>query len=985
VNEFKTSHKSLIQLGFVVHLFVLAASATVSAQQVTLSVGSGSGAPGTTVTVPITITTSGSPQPAALQWTMAYSSADISSVTVTAGSSATAASKSVSCSSSSSTTTICIAYGLNTNIFSSGTLASATFTIASGSPDPSTAIQLSGVMATDAMGDANAISASGTGGSLVISQPGQPTQGWTISGSVGSSVLLTLTGTSTATTTANASNTYAFSNLTNGSYVVTPSLAGFTFSPTSAVVTVNGANVTVPPFVATRGSQSWTISGTVGSSVLLTLTGTSMATTTANASNTYAFSNLTNGSYVVTPSLAGFTFSPSSATVTVNGANVTVPPFVATWAAQTWTISGSVGSSVLLTLTGTSMATTTANASNTYTFSGVANGSYVVTPSLAGFTFSPTSAVVTVNGANVTVPPFIAAWATITGAVGTEGIGATLTLAGTSTATTTADTSGAYKFSGLANGSYTITPAKSGYTFNPASAAVTINGTNVTPANFTVQATLTSITIDATVSQDSSTSSDSIAVSGLSTVSGNELLLAFVAARDVSTHVEVTGVSGGGLTWVSVERTRAQPGTGEIWRAFAPTTLEGVSVTATLSESAPVSMTVMSFAGVNTTGTFGSGAIGATRTVSASSGAPSATLITTQNNSWVIGVGTDMRGVTARTVASNQTMVHQDLASTTDTYWVQRMTSTTPLSGTSVTINDSAPTGDPYNLSIVEILAAQSVGSQTTGLATPAAVTPTPKPTIRNNSLAPGASLVLATITTGQAAEACSPGGLASLLGAGLTGTPTERSNSQPLPTQLAGIQVLVNGVPAPLLLASDSQINFQCPVLAQGATMQIQVESTKGVLTPPLQAVMQAAVPVLFQMDASRRGLVTIAGTNEIALAQADGIQSRPALPGESLTIHASGLGEVVDGVLAGTAAPLSRPVPTKNQIKLVLSDIEIDPEFAGLAPGTVGVYQVNAQVPSGAPAGVSIPLYLKMTLADGTIVRSNTVTMAIGDTTRK
>jgi uncharacterized protein (TIGR03437 family) len=593
--------------------------------------------------------------------------------------------------------------------------------------------------------------------------------------------------------------------------------------------------------------------------------------------------------------------------------------------------------------------------------------------------------VVTVNGANVTVPPFIAAWATITGAVGTEGIGATLTLAGTSTATTTADTSGAYKFSGLANGSYTITPAKSGYTFNPASAAVTINGTNVTPANFTVQATLTSITIDATVSQDSSTSSDSIAVSGLSTVSGNELLLAFVAARDVSTHVEVTGVSGGGLTWVSVERTRAQPGTGEIWRAFAPTTLEGVSVTATLSESAPVSMTVMSFAGVNTTGTFGSGAIGATRTVSASSGAPSATLITTQNNSWVIGVGTDMRGVTARTVASNQTMVHQDLASTTDTYWVQRMTSTTPLSGTSVTINDSAPTGDPYNLSIVEILAAQSVGSQTTGLATPAAVTPTPKPTIRNNSLAPGASLVLATITTGQAAEACSPGGLASLLGAGLTGTPTERSNSQPLPTQLAGIQVLVNGVPAPLLLASDSQINFQCPVLAQGATMQIQVESTKGVLTPPLQAVMQAAVPVLFQMDASRRGLVTIAGTNEIALAQADGIQSRPALPGESLTIHASGLGEVVDGVLAGTAAPLSRPVPTKNQIKLVLSDIEIDPEFAGLAPGTVGVYQVNAQVPSGAPAGVSIPLYLKMTLADGTIVRSNTVTMAIGDTTRK
>ena len=267
---------------------------------------------------------------------------------------------------------------------------------------------------------------------------------------------------------------------------------------------------------------------------------------------------------------------------------------------------------------------------------------------------------------------------------------------------------------------------------------------------------------------------------------------------------------------------------------------------------------------------------------------------------------------------------------------------------------------------------------------TPAAVTAPPKATSQNNGLAPGAALVLATITTGQAGEACSPGGLASLLGAGLTGTPTEGSGSLPLPTQLAGVRVLVNGVPAHLLLASDSQINFQCPALPQGTAMQFQVESTNGVLTPPLQAVMQAAVPVLFQMDASGRGLVTITGTGEIAMAAADGIPSRPALRGENLTIHTSGLGEVVDGVAAGTAAPLNRRVPTKNQVKMVLGDIEIEPEFAGLAPGTVGIYQVDAEVPSGAPAGVTIPLYLKITLADGTIVRSNIVTMAIGDATK-
>jgi uncharacterized protein (TIGR03437 family) len=165
---------------------------------------------------------------------------------------------------------------------------------------------------------------------------------------------------------------------------------------------------------------------------------------------------------------------------------------------------------------------------------------------------------------------------------------------------------------------------------------------------------------------------------------------------------------------------------------------------------------------------------------------------------------------------------------------------------------------------------------------------------------------------------------------------------------------------------------------------MEIQVESASGALTSSLQTVMQAAAPMVFQMDATGRGVVTIAGTNEMAMSTTDGVPSRPALHGEYLTIHASGLGEVVDGVAAGTAAPLNRPIPTKAKISVVLGGIEIDPQFAGLAPGTVGVYQVNAEVPAGATAGTAIPLYLKATLPDGTTVRSNTVTVTIGDGTK-
>jgi hypothetical protein len=58
-------------------------------------------------------------------------------------------------------------------------------------------------------------------------------------------------------------------------------------------------------------------------------------------------------------------------------------------------------------------------------------------------------------------------------------------LGGAASATVTADGSGNFSFTGLANGNYTVTPSRSGYTFSPASQSVTVNGANVTSVNFT--------------------------------------------------------------------------------------------------------------------------------------------------------------------------------------------------------------------------------------------------------------------------------------------------------------------------------------------------------------------------------------------------------------------------------------------------------------------------------------------------------------------
>jgi Domain of unknown function (DUF4082)/Glycosyl hydrolases family 16 len=220
------------------------------------------------------------------------------------------------------------------------------------------------------------------------------------------------------------------------------------------------------------------------------------------------------------------------------------------------------------------------------------------------------------------------------------------------------------------------------------------------------------IGIDVTSSTDRSSRSTTIASSAFSTASGNELLLAFISADSASkASTTVTRISGGSLTWVLVVRTNAQRGDAEIWRAFSPNPLNNVTVTATLSQSVAASMTIMSFTGADASGTYGSGAIGATGSANARSGAPTVSLITSRANSWVFGVGDDFDNAVPRTLGPDQTMVHQYLATVGDTYWVQSQTNTTPFSGTTVTINDMAPTSDRYNLSIVEILAAVGAGS----------------------------------------------------------------------------------------------------------------------------------------------------------------------------------------------------------------------------------------------------------------------------------
>ena len=313
----------------------------------------------------------------------------------------------------------------------------------------------------------------------------------TISGAGGPGATVNLTGAATASTTADTGGNYAFAGLANGSYTVTPSKTGYVYTPASKAVTVSGANVVAVNFssAAPTYSISGAISGGGGPGATVNLTGAATASTTADTGGNYTFAGLANGSYTVTPSKSGYVYTPASRAVTVSGANVVAVNFSS--AASTYSISGTIsgagGPGATINLTGAATASTTADTGGNYSFAGLANGNYTVTPSKSGYVYLPASRAVTVSGANVVAVNFSSAAPTysISGIIsGAGGPGATVNLTGAVTASTTADTGGNYSFTGLANGSYTVTPSKPGYVYTPASRAVTVSGANVAAIDF---------------------------------------------------------------------------------------------------------------------------------------------------------------------------------------------------------------------------------------------------------------------------------------------------------------------------------------------------------------------------------------------------------------------------------------------------------------------------------------------------------------------
>ena len=177
-----------------------------------------------------------------------------------------------------------------------------------------------------------------------------------------------------------------------------------------------------------------------------------------------------------------------------------------------------------------------------------------------------------------------------------------------------------------------------------------------------------------------------------------DLLVAFAASDGpAAANAQSLTIAGAGLTWTRVQRSATQFGVAEIWTARATTALTNVTVSSTqASAGVHQSLTVLAFSGV--------GGVGASSTAGASSGAPSISLTTTAAGSVVYAVGNDWDRAVARTLGANQTKVHEFVDTAVgDTFWVQSSAGTIAAAGSIVTLNATAPTGDQFNLAIVEL------------------------------------------------------------------------------------------------------------------------------------------------------------------------------------------------------------------------------------------------------------------------------------------
>lgn len=222
--------------------------------------------------------------------------------------------------------------------------------------------------------------------------------------------------------------------------------------------------------------------------------------------------------------------------------------------------------------------------------------------------------------------------------------------------------------------------------------------------------------------------------------------------------------------------------------------------------------------------------------------------------------------------------------------------------------------------------------------------------TLMITSVVNGASLV---------ADAVAPGEVVAILGANLglmiTGNMQVGSNGLAA-SLLDDTTVTFDGIPAPMLYTSFSEIGAIVPFAITGPTTQVVV-TYRGQSSAPFTLSVVPASPAVFSQDGT--------GGGQGAILNADGSpnSANPASRDSVITIYATGFGQTTpageDGKVVG-ALPLPTPVlPVSVQI----DGQDADVIYAGAAPGMLhGYVQINVRIPASVTPGYDVSVAVKV-----------------------
>ena len=308
----------------------------------------------------------------------------------------------------------------------------------------------------------------------------------------------------------------------------------------------------------------------------------------------------------------------------------------------------------------------------------------------------------------VTVPPTIALTSPAAGAQ----VQGTVTLSATATASAPATVASVqYLLDGEPLGlPVTTAPYVASWTVGNTPIGVHTLSAQVTDSNGTVgTAPVENVQVvrnsSGGLSIDTSTTQDgrsAVSTKAFSTTTAGDTLVAFASLDGPSSGNQTTTVSGAGLTWHLVTRADAQLGDAEVWTATATGVLNNVRVKSRPGVSGYAQqLTVLALSGAAGTG--------AAASASGPTGAPSVTITTQAAGSDSFAVGEDWDNAVARTPGTGQSIIDQWVDSADgDTFWVQGTSVTSDAAGEPVTIDDTAPTTDQWNMAAVEVTPASA-------------------------------------------------------------------------------------------------------------------------------------------------------------------------------------------------------------------------------------------------------------------------------------